>query len=51
MNDYNTDANVTIFTLQSGEPAFVFRKFISTQWLFVRDPYTDLYLPLIRDSD
>ena len=46
MNDYNTDANVTIFTLQSGEPAFVFRKFISTQWLFV-----EMYLLLIRDSD
>ena len=23
MNDCNTDANVTIFTLQSGEPAFI----------------------------
>jgi len=22
MNDYNTDANVTVFILQSGEPAF-----------------------------
>ena len=48
-----TPMQMLLFSLynQGNQLSLYFRELISIQWLFAQDPYTDLYLLFIRDSD